>query len=191
MAAAQGPNFTGVRNAVITRNVSAFMAAHGVSFWQESDNTSPAGLNSDLASAHNLIEGNVFLNDPKQASAGGRHALQIIKSANGNEFINNIIAAGRIVDGNAFVADNSVVLVEIDNLSADNTFAGNCVIGSSTFDEGSTTQWPRTLGTDWFTDIDSSWFANFPYDKMGSIEDWNVTASAPAGCPRLSFLPLQ
>ena len=188
---AQGPNFTGVRNAVITRNVVAFMATHGVSFWQESDKTSPAGLNSDLASSHNLIEGNVFLNDPKQASGGGRHVLQIIKSANGNEFINNIIAGGRIVDGNAFVADNSVVLVEIDNLSADNTFAGNCVIGSSNFDEGSTAQWPRTLGVDWFTDIDPSWFANFPYDKMGSIEDWNVTASAPAGCPRLSFLPLQ
>lgn len=175
---AQGANFTGVRNSVITRNVMAFMARHGFTFWQESSNTMPAGVNPDLASNYNLISNNLFLNSRS-------HVLAFQEQSGNNEVVNNIVAAATTSGS----AATSAALVNITGDVAGNTYSGNCTMGSNYFDEDVAGAWPRNASNHTVS-FSSTWFANFNASVSSKMSNWNVQASAPAGCPRLTFTDL-
>lgn len=186
----QGPNFTGVRNSVVIGNVMAFMGTHGITFWQESNKTKPNGVNPDLGSRNNLIAYNLFLNDPKHSRlSGGRHVLRLQGFAVDNQIIGNLLIAGRI-QNDEFTQDDSVILADIDADSRANHYSDNCAMGSTQFSEEFRGSWPRTSGRNYGGAVSAKWFAKFPWDKMGNIEDWNLTEHLPWGCPRLKFKPL-
>jgi hypothetical protein len=154
-----GPNFTSVRNSTIKDNVIAFYARHGTSFWQETDNP-------ELGSSNNSIHNNIFVGDNEQ------HVVQFVNYSNSNDFRDNIII-GLSMDSSTAAANGNTVLIETDNTVADNIYQNNYYVGAQFL--GYSPNDTESL----ISYFDTDWFQNFPFDKMGTILDWEQTASSP------------
>jgi hypothetical protein len=84
-----------------------------VSFWQETDEP-------QLGSRENVIVHNLFVTT-------GRHAVQFINHATRNVFANNILLGLR-ASGNAWTANPSAVLMEVDNSVGANDYRSNLYV---------------------------------------------------------------
>jgi hypothetical protein len=110
---AQGPNFTSVRNSIVSNNIFALPTRHGASFWQETDNPR-------LGSSNNLIAHNLFV-----TSVDRKPILEVINHATHNQIENNVFAAVT-VEGDIVTANPSGQLLETDGSTVTrNTFARN------------------------------------------------------------------
>lgn len=152
---AQGPNFTSVRNSVVRNNIIGFYGRHGTSFWQETSN--PA-----LGSSNNIIHHNLFI------STNSQHVLQFEGQSNNNDIRNNILL-GINTDGTSV----SVSGLNVDDSSSDNVYVNNYYVATSVSGHS-----PNELE---FTrnEFDSTWFAAFPLDGMGTAQDFRPTVNAP------------
>jgi hypothetical protein len=114
------------------------------------------------------------------------HVLAFQVNSGNNEVVNNIVAAAK-TNGSA---STGATIVEISGNSGGNAFSGNCTIGSSNFDEETSGSWPRTSANS-TSSFSTTWFKNFNSNVSSKMSDWNITAAAPAGCPRLQFPDLK
>ncbi len=159
--ASSGPNFTSVRNSVIRNNIIGFYQRHGTSFWQETDNP-------NLGSSDNIIQHNLFIGEES-----GRHILQFSRYSDRNDVRNNVLL-GISMSGTSAMADPGVVLLELDTATTTaNVFEGNYYSGGS-FDGHSPTASEVVNAA-----FESSWFEDFPFDRMGSPASMRPSSAAP------------
>lgn len=155
-----GPNFTSVRNSVVRNNVFGFYDRHGTSFWQET-------TNPRLGSSDNVVHHNLFIGESSS------HVLQFNNYSDRNDVRNNIFL-GIELSASSAVPNRSVALVEVDtDTISENVFENNYYV-SGRFDGHSPSDSDFTNAN-----FDTSWFEDFPLDRMGTIEDYRPTEAAP------------
>jgi hypothetical protein len=155
---AQGPNFTSVRNSVVRHNVFGPYARHGVSFWQETEVVA-------LGSSNNMILNNLFV-----GASNGDHTLQLIEHADNNAVLNNVFLG---VDMSSGLADEDVLLIEVDDTLKGPSFHDNIYLG------GHVDQAPSDFDDRRSTTVSPDWFADFPHDNLGTLSGWTPTSEAP------------
>jgi hypothetical protein len=156
---AQGANFTSVRNSVVRNNIFAFYARHGVSFWQETDNPR-------LGSGNNLVHHNLFI------GKNNRELCQITDHSDGNDVRNNVFI-GLAISGRTATANSGTQLLNLDGTMPNTVFKNNYYIaGTMNGHVPGSDEWTRS-------DLDPAWFASFPFDLMGTAQDFTPSASAP------------
>ncbi len=158
---AQGPNLTSLRNSVFRNNIVGLYAAHGTSFWQETDNPK-------LGSSNNLIAHNLFIGESRWD-----HVLQLINDSTGNRVENNVFL-GISRSGGIVTADDRVLLIQQDgSTEGRNAFAGNYFSGGyfEQFAPSATDQHVQTFNAGWYED--------FPVSSPVARTGFRPTASAP------------
>jgi hypothetical protein len=155
---AQGPNFTSMRHSVVRNNVFALYAKHNTSFWQETNNP-------NLGASDNVVEHNLMVGD------NADHALQFVANSTRNTVKNNVLVG--VIVGKTVTANPSTVLLEVDNTTSDNVYAGNYYIGGTI--DGRNAGANETARPD----FDAAWFTKFPSALPSVDEDWRPTPSAP------------
>ncbi len=157
--AANGPNFTSMRDSVVRNNIFGPYQQHGVSFWQETN--VPA-----LGSSNNKIESNLFVGTSKWD-----HALQLIEHAVDNEVFNNVLIGVDMATG---AADPEVLLFETDSTSQAE-YAGNIYIS------GYVDTPPGDFDLQRTETFSPGWFTGFPGPQSSTLSGWTPTQGAPFG----------
>ena len=155
---AQGPNFTSVRNSVVTNNLFALPARHGVSFWQETDNP-------NLGSSNNLVAHNLFV-----TGIDNRQAVQFINESTDNRFVNNVVAA--VSAGGQLLATDGTT---VDS----NTFENNAWLSGSFGSEDDAPAYEPGSNELRLTDFDADWFQAFPAAVEHDPAGFAPSATAP------------
>ena len=150
-----GPNFTSVRNSLISHNIFGPYARHNTSFWQETNN-------ADLGSSGNTIAENLFVGHEG-------HLVQLIHNASGNTLDGNIIMA---LNTSATASSLSIINIEVD-ASSGGTFVDNIYIGG--YPDGHTI----LSGEDQRADFEQLWFTNNGFGRTHHPEDWTPSGIAP------------
>ena len=164
----QGPNFTSVRKSIIRNNIAAFYARHGVSFWQETNNPK-------LGSSNNTVHHNLFI------GTNNRELLQFYAFSNNNDVRNNLLIGINLTDSSATI--NSSTILRAASSTAANTYVGNMYIGGRLvlIDDDTDIISDVTPNSNDFaiSTFDSNWFTNFPFNKLGSSENFQPKSTAP------------
>jgi Right handed beta helix region len=156
--AAQGANFTSVRNSIVRNNVFAVYERHGVSFWQETDNPR-------LGSRDNRILHNLFV------TVHDGHAVQFINSSTDNVFAQNVLLGVSLADSPQ--ANPDALLLEVDDTVGGNQYRRNAYVAGRI--DG------REPGDDELVldDLDAGWFAGFPTVLQHAIDGYAPMPVAP------------
>jgi hypothetical protein len=165
----QGPNFTSVRKSIIRNNIAAFYAQHGVSFWQETDNPK-------LGSSNNTVHHNLLI------GTNSRELFQFYKHSNNNDVRNNVVI-GINLNGNSATVNSNTIVRATSSTTSGNTYVGNMYIGGRLvlMNDDTDIISDMTPGSNDFaiSTFDSTWFVNFPFNRLGTGENFQPKLTAP------------
>jgi len=165
---AQGPNILSVRNSIFRNNIIAFYQRGGAAFWQETNDPK-------LGCTNNVIDHNLLIGTNSQ------DLLQFYGNSGGNKVRNNVLI-GVTLNGQSAVANPNTVLRATSSTSV-NTYSGNMYIGGklTQIDDSADQVGTAQPGASEFSrsNFDPAWFVSFPFDKLGSVESFKPSATAP------------